>query len=255
MQHCVITGGADGIGRALVERCVQMGMHVTIVDRDAKRASSLLNALRSAGVPIHFLYADLAQEASISDVCLQLRSFPPVDLLIHSAGISAVGHFANSGLVQQQAVLDVNLRAPMLLTAGLLRLGRIAEGATLVFIASLSVFSSYPGAAVYAASKDGIAAYARSLRVALAARKINVLTVYPGPTRTAHARRYSPDNSREARRMPPEQLAGHILIAIQRRDRMLIPGVANRLTAMMGRLAPGLSEYMMRKLLLEKLPH
>lgn len=91
----------------------------------------------------------------------------------------------------------------------------------MVFVSSLAHFVSYPGASVYAASKDGLAAYARSLRVAEPA--LHVLTVFPGLTRPAHARRYGPDNSREARRMPPEKLAELIYRAVQRRQKVLIP--------------------------------
>jgi len=164
-----------------------------------------------------------------------------------------VGAFAGSALAAQLAVLDVNLRAPLLLTAGLLARGRVAPGGTLVFIASLSVFTGYPGAAVYAASKDGVAAYARSLRVALEQRGINVLTVFPGPTRTAHARRYSPDNRREGRRMAPERLAELLAVAVERRQATLIPGAGNRLFAILGRLCPPLLDHAMRKTILEKL--
>lgn len=112
---------------------------------------------------------------------------------------------------------------------------------------------SYPGAAVYAASKDGLASYARSLAVALAPQGIHVLTVYPGPTRTAHARRYSPDNSREARRMPPDKLAAAVVRAVARRQRVLVPGAGNQLFAVIGRWFPGLGEWAMKKTLWEKL--
>ena len=123
----------------------------------------------------------------------------------------------------------------------------------MAFISSLSHFVSYPGAAVYAASKDGIAAYARSLALALTPQQMHVLTVFPGPTRTEHARRYSPDNSREGRRMPPEQLAQQILVAVQRRHRMLIPGLGNRLFARFGHWFPHQSEQIMRRIILDKL--
>ncbi|MEZ4832710.1 MAG: hypothetical protein R2873_12060 [Caldilineaceae bacterium] len=103
------------------------------------------------------------------------------------------------------------------------------------------------------ATKDGVASYARSLRLALAPQNVHVLTVFPGPTRTAHARRYSPDNSREDKRMPPEELASRILRAVQRRQWTLIPGAGNRLFALAGRIVPGLVERVMRKTLYEKL--
>jgi short-subunit dehydrogenase len=83
---------------------------------------------------------------------------------------------------------------------------------------------------------------------------VRVLTVYPGPTRTAHARRYSPDNRREGRRMPPARLAELLFAAVERRDAALIPGLANRLVAAVGRLAPALAEELMRKTILDKLP-
>jgi short-subunit dehydrogenase len=83
---------------------------------------------------------------------------------------------------------------------------------------------------------------------------VHVLTVYPGPTRTAHARRYSPDNRREGRRMHPEELAELLYAAVGRRDAALIPGAANRLIAAVGRIAPALTEELMRKTIFDMLP-
>lgn len=253
-RHCVVTGGADGIGRAVAERFARAGYALTIVDRDGERASGLCQAIQAAGGLAEWIQADLAQAAELAGALRLLAGRPPADVFVHSAGISAVGRFGEGELARQHAVLDVNLRAPMQLTAGALRSGLVASGATLVYIASLSVFTSYPGAAVYAASKDGLAAYARSLRAALLGHGFNVLTVYPGPTRTAHAQRYSPDNRREQRRMPPEQLARLLYAAVARRDRALIPGPGNQLAAALGRIAPALTEELMRRTILDKLP-
>jgi short-subunit dehydrogenase len=77
---------------------------------------------------------------------------------------------------------------------------------------------------------------------------------YPGPTRTAHARRYSPDNSRENRRMPPETLAEHIFRAVERKQRVLIPSPANQAFALAGTWLPAITEAAMRQSIFEKLP-
>jgi len=252
MKHCVITGAADGIGKALAQRCGAAGYTITGIDRDAERAAATEAELRQQGISASFVVADLGQTADIDRVLDQLKAAPAIDVLIHNAGINAVGRFEGSALEQQHAVLDVNLLAPMLLTAELLRTHRIAAGGSLVFVASLSHFVGYPGAAVYAASKDGLTAYARS--VAAARRDLHVLTVFPGPTRTAHARRYSPDNRREQRRMPPEELADVIYRAIEARRRYLIPGRSNQVFAAIGRYMPALTLFLLRKTLLEKLP-
>ncbi|HMO58981.1 MAG TPA: SDR family NAD(P)-dependent oxidoreductase, partial [Roseiflexaceae bacterium] len=226
---------------------------LTIIDRDSRRAAEVCHGLRARGTTANAISADLSQAHGIAEVLRRLATQPLVDIFVHSAGISAVGAFATSTLAHQHAVLDVNLGAPLQLTAGVLRMGMLAPGATIVYLASLSVFTGYPGAAVYAASKAGLAAYARSLRVGLRRQGFNVLTVFPGPTRTAHARRYSPDNRYESRRMPPDQLAELVAMAIERRAAILIPGGSNRLMAALGRLAPQVSEYLMRKMVLDKL--
>lgn len=254
VHHCVVTGGANGIGRAVAERYARAGWSVTIIDRDAARAAWLCRTLQETSVAATWINADLSQSEGVGEVIQRLASLPPANVVVQSAGINAVGPFATVSLDEQLAVLDVNLRAPLHLTTGLLRNGLLAPRAALVFIASLSVYTGYPGAAVYAATKDGLAAYARSLRVALAQRNVHVATVYPGPTRTDHARRYSPDNRRESRRMSPERVAQAIVTAVERQQAEVIPGMINRLIAAVGRTLPPLTMYVMRKTIFEKLP-
>jgi short-subunit dehydrogenase len=89
--------------------------------------------------------------------------------------------------------------------------------------------------------------------VALVAQDIHVMTVFPGPTRTAHARRYSPDNSREEKRMAPEALAERIFGGVKKRKRFLVPGFGNRMIAIIGKWFPGVMEDMMRRVILERL--
>jgi short-subunit dehydrogenase len=246
-RHCVVTGGANGIGRAVVERYARDGWLVTIIDREAPQIN---RAIQDATT---FIHADLAHSEGIDRALRHLAALPAADVVVQSAGINAVGAFAASAIDEQLTVLDVNLRAPLHLTAGLLHFALLAPRATLVFIASLSVYTGYPGAAVYAASKDGLSSYARSLRVALAHRHMNVITVYPGPTRTAHARRYSPDNRRESRRMAPERVAACIAAAVERRRARVIPGITNQAVALIGSVAPTLTMYAMRKTIFERL--
>ena len=247
MKHAVITGAANGIGEALARRLVRAGYFVTGVDVDANRAAVLEPELGA-----RFVLADLITDAGIARVRDELCSMDPIDVLVHNAGINAVGRFSRVELNDQEKVVALNFQAPMVLTAGLLGANRIAPGGSLVFVSSLSHYVSYPGAAVYAATKSGLASYARSLSVALAPWDIHVMTVFPGPTRTAHARRYSPDNSREEKRMPPEDLAEAIHRGIGKRRRLLVPGIGNRTAAVLGTLIPRVVERVMRRAMLGK---
>jgi short-subunit dehydrogenase len=248
-RHALVTGAADGIGRALAIQLAGQGFLLSAIDRDEMQATRTLGELLNAGRAARFTITDLSTEAGMRRAIAATEGWPPLDVLIHNAGISHVGPFVRSSLVQQRAVVDVNLLAPLVISAGLLRERKIAGNAALVFLSSLSHFTGYPGASVYAATKDGLAAYARSLRAALAADHVRVLVVHPGPTRTAHARRYSPDNRREQSRMAPERLATLILAAMHRGERMLIPGAGAQMAAFAGRLAPGLLEVIMQRTL------
>ena len=247
--RALITGAADGIGAALARRLHESGVDVQGVDVDRERA---------AAQPFPFFEADLASTGAIDALLSQIEERVAADggydLVVHNAGISCTGRFEENDPLQHQAVLAVNLRAPLLLTAGLLRGSALRDGGTLVFVSSLSHQVGYPSAAVYAATKDGLTSYARSLYVALGPRRINVLTVFPGPVRTAHARRYAPPGSDESGRMDPEVLAGHIERAVRRRRRILVPGFGPRLFAWAGRLLPGVTERAMKKALYDPLP-
>jgi len=252
-RHCVITGAADGIGRALAQAFVNTGAQVTGIDVDATRATQTQADLINAGGHIRFLIADLTAQPKLHTLLEQLATRPPIDSFVHNAGISAVGPFIQSKPAHLVKVIDLNLTTPLVLTAALLQRAMMSPQSSFAFISSLSHFVSYPGAAVYAATKDGLAAYARSLAVALAPQGKHVLTVYPGPTRTAHARRYSPANSSEKRRMRPARLARQIARALQQRRRQLIPGFTNRLAAMVGRFWPWLMEELMRRAIYDRL--
>ncbi|GIK57461.1 MAG: SDR family NAD(P)-dependent oxidoreductase [Chloroflexi bacterium] len=247
----LITGVADGIGKALAWQFARAGYGVVGIDVDEAKGIATTAELTRAGFATRFLHADLSCDGDLAWLVKELHAAAPLDVLIHNAGISAVGRFEQLDLAAQERVLAVNLRAPLHLTAALGRSGLFSAAPSLVFLSSLSHYTGYPGAAVYAASKDGVAHYGRSL--SLAWPYAHTLTVFPGPTRTAHARRYSPDNSRETSRMPPEQVAAAIYQAVHRRRPRLIPGLGNQLIALGGHLLPTLLEWSMKKAILEKL--
>ncbi len=245
MKKIVITGAADGIGKALATQFIAEGHRVIGIDVDEVRAQSTQAAL---GDNLQFIIADLSDASSLEAVIEQLGT--DIDCVIHNAGISEVGYFEQSNPDQQARVIATNLVAPMILTRHLFAHDSLKNDASIVFMSSLSHYVSYPGASIYGASKTGLASYARTLSVAYPDK--HVLTVYPGPTRTAHARRYSPDNSREAARMSPGVLAKKVITAINKRQRVLIPSIPNWIFAILGRLMPSLTNYAMRKSILEQ---
>ncbi len=244
MKTCVITGAASGIGEALVKQYLSAGFKVIGVDVQSNKDLEKLEFFE-------LLLCDLMTEQGRAELLASFES--SIDVFIHSAGINYVAAFAESDVLKQLRVLDLNLTAVILLSQALLRNDLLLAGSSFVFISSLSHQLSYPGASAYAASKDGLSSLARSLGVALSPKGIHCLTVFPGPTRTPHAREHSPDNSREEKRMAPELLASKIFKAQQQKRMSLIPSFGLRVFAAIGTYFPFITEKIMVETLYKKL--
>ena len=247
-KRAVVTGAGAGLGRALTLAWLAAGWDVIGADRDMIGLQNTATAAGEGGARFRSVSCDLLTEAGRDRLLTAAKDAGGADVWVHNAGISCVGPFADSDPEAQRRVLDLNLRTPLQLTAGLLHNGLLADGGSVVFVGSLARFTGYPGAAVYAATKAGIGSYARSLRRSLAPRA-HVLEVCPGPMRTAHAARYSPHADREDSRLPPEDVAAAILQAVDRRQSLLIPGLANRVMARVGVHAPPVADAIMRRVL------
>ncbi len=247
--HTVVTGGADGIGAAVARRFAAAGHTVTILDVDAELGQAVT---ASIGANASFIQVDLSDLDSVQDAVQQLARWSQVSTLVNNAGISAAGKFEQLPLEQMLKVIDINLTGALVLTTTLMRQDRLANQHQQVYLSSLSKYVGYPGAAVYAASKDGLAAFAKTMQAAAVANS-RVTTVFPGPTRTAHARRYSPDNSREDKRMSPEAVAEAIYEGAMGKRRLVFPGAGAKVFAIFGRLLPRTAERAMKKTIYDKL--
>jgi cyclic-di-GMP-binding biofilm dispersal mediator protein len=239
--RALVTGAASGLGRALAIRLAAHGARVTALDRDAAGLATL-------PAPAEPLAADLVDTAALEGLGETLAARGPYDTVIHAAGISATGRFEALCLDEMARVIAVNLLAPMALTAALLRARALRPGGSLVLIGSLSHRLGYPGAADYAASKDGIASFGRSLRRPLARAGIKVVTVLPGPLDTPHAARHAPPGASGRGRMRPE-IAADLILARMRRGGSFTPGLGPAVAGAFGLVAPGLATRIMHRTL------
>lgn len=254
MKTVAITGAGNGIGRALALHYAGLGWGIIGIDRDEEALEETRGQAKRAGAQFRAAVADLGLQRDRQRVLGIIDRRSGVDLFIHNAAINLVGPFENLPLKDQKTLIHLNLVAPMILTRHLLANNLLRKKASLVFMGSLSSFVGYPGAAVYAGAKDGLAHYARSLRIALKPRGVHVLTVYPGPSRTRMAERCSPAaGGAERKRMPPEQVARLIARAVERRRAELIPGFKNRLFAQVGQWLPRLADWTMKRAIYDRL--
>lgn len=250
----VLTGAASGIGEQLAHGLAARGTALVLVDRDAAGLSAVAGTVRARhpGVRVDTAVVDLADLEALPALAALVRAeHPRIDLLINNAGTALVGTFEEVPAEEFDRLVDVNFRAPVVLTRELLPALLAAPGGHLVNVSSLFGLMAPPGQAAYAASKYALRGFTEALRHELAGR-VGVTVVHPGGVRTriaASARVPEGVPPERARRdlaefaallgHPPERAAAEILAAVQRRRaRLLISPGALALDVVV-RLLPG----------------
>ncbi|MCM2318046.1 MAG: SDR family oxidoreductase [Pseudomonas sp.] len=182
----LVTGGAQGIGRGIVEQFAASGAQVLIADLRQAEAEALASALQQRGQRAHALGVDLAEPAAVEALVAGIdRQFGRLDVIVHNAGYFALTDFACITPAILERTLAVNLVALFWLTQAALPLfERQGHGCVLVTSSVTGPRVAYPGLTHYAASKAGVNGFIRSAALELAPRGIRVNGVEPGMIRT-----------------------------------------------------------------------
>ncbi|WP_372622195.1 SDR family NAD(P)-dependent oxidoreductase [Falsiroseomonas sp.] len=175
----LITGGAGAIGMASARRLARGGMLPVLVDRDGTALDIAVAALRAeTGQPALGILADLLDRAAPHAIMARVaQAFGRLDCLVNNAGLSGARRIGEVAIAEWDAVLAVNLTAPMLLAQEAMPLWQARHGGSIVNIASRVWLSGAgPG---YTASKAGLIGLTRSLAVQLGPLEVTVNAVAP----------------------------------------------------------------------------
>jgi NAD(P)-dependent dehydrogenase (short-subunit alcohol dehydrogenase family) len=178
----LVSGGAQGIGRAIAERFQRAGARVLILDRDRAEGQRCAVELTAAepGLPVEFLAADLLAADQVAAVAADLRQrHGRIDVLVNNAGIEIARSFETCTLGDWDRILGVNLRGAFVLTQALLPLFS-PDGGSIVNISSIHATHAFAESLPYACSKAGLVALTRNLALELAPRRIRVNVICPG---------------------------------------------------------------------------
>jgi short-subunit dehydrogenase len=236
----LVTGAAGAIGAAIARamRTAWPDAHLLLLDRTAASMADLARELGSATA----YGADLRE---VDALPAMVRSLEPLDGLVNCAGVMRVRRVSTWQWDDARDLLAVNLLAPLRLQDLVVR-GMVERGGgVIVNVASMAGKTPLKGCMYYGASKAGLGMASEIARAELAPRGVRVVTVYPGPVRSAleqGARADYGGGGWFARMVPTgdaAELARRIMLAIARDEpRVVYPRVYE-----LGRVAPNLASW------------
>ena len=186
---CIVTGAGSGIGRATAELLATEGGHVLVADIDPARVAETVEAIEWAGGQAVGLVVDVASpEAPEAIVDATRAAFGRIDVLCNVAGIGLWKPIASTTRAEWDRVIGVNVSSVYFLTQAVAPWMRATGGGSIVNIASVHSFASWPECGVYAASKGAVLALTRSLALELIDWGIRVNAIAPGTTDTRMVR-------------------------------------------------------------------
>lgn len=183
-QAAIVTGASSGIGRAIALALAEEGASLYLIGRDEQRLEACAAEVRKKNVAVQKVRLDLTDDEAISRFVSRLRDdHTSVDVLVHSSGAFRRGKIESAPVQELDYQYRINVRAPYVLTQGLLPLLQANKG-QIVFINSTQGLDAGETVGAFAATQHALKALADSLRKEVNADGVRVISVFPGRTAT-----------------------------------------------------------------------
>ncbi|HEX6191422.1 MAG TPA: SDR family oxidoreductase [Chitinophagaceae bacterium] len=249
----VVTGGTDGIGRALVEALLGMGAKVATCGRNHDKLYLLQSEYPSAH--LHTMVADVSNENDCRRFMeTTTKFFGGIDILINNAGISMRALLKDVSTETLRKVMEINYYGSVYCTKYALP-SLIERKGTIVGVSSIAGYRGLPGRSGYSASKYALQGFLEAVRTELLEEGVHVMWVCPGFT-SSNIRHAALDKNAEAhgdtpmdegKLMSAEECAEHILRAIRKKKRTLVLTFTGKRTVFMNKFFPGLADKLAHK--------
>jgi 3-oxoacyl-[acyl-carrier protein] reductase len=185
-KTAIITGSAQGIGKAIAKEFGERGANIVIVDVNQEKIDHAVADLRHINRDVVGIKCDITQETEVENLVKQVKEqFQTIDILVNNAGITRDKLLMRMSLEDWEAVIRVNLTGTFLCTQKASKIMMHQRKGKILNIASVIGIIGNAGQANYAAAKAGIIAFTRSVAKELASRNVNVNAIAPGFIKTA----------------------------------------------------------------------
>ena len=183
-KTAIVTGGSEGVGAATARKFAEAGANLMLVARGRKNLDAIAEELRELTRVEVF-----AMDVSDPEDCVNLfkkteYEFGRIDVLVNNAGYHERGPVESVSAEALGKMIDVNLRAPIVLARLALPYMHETGGGAVINVSSLAGRTPVPGSAAYSASKFGLRAFTFALAEELRGSKIKLAAVSPGPVDT-----------------------------------------------------------------------
>jgi len=180
----IITGGSEGVGAATARRFAEAGANLMLVARNKRKLEAIAEELR-ARTRVEIFAMDVSDPEACVDVFRKAEfEFGRIDVLVNNAGFNKRGPAETVSAEDLGRMIEVNLKAPVMLTRIVLPYLREAGGGAIINVGSLAGRSPLPTQATYSASKAGLRTFTYALSEELRGSGIKIAIVSPGPIDT-----------------------------------------------------------------------
>lgn len=245
-RTCLVTGGSSGIGTEIARQLVRRGHGVTLVARREDRLRELAGQLSTeGGTRCEVLPADLTDLDARAGLVTRLDELGlTVDVLVNNAGFSTMGPVHRSDPGREIAMIRTDVEAVAHLCSLFLPGMVERRSGAVLNVASTAAFQPLPGQAGYAASKSFVLSYSHAVRTELRGTGVTMTVLCPGPVETGFAEAAGIGDEQASQSLPSFMWVPADAVAKEAVDGMdadrgvVIPGMANRVSAIGGHLAP-----------------
>lgn len=234
----LITGGTSGIGLELANQLASLGNTVIVTGRDQAK----LDLIGKEHPSLTTINSDVSDPAAIAQLYERVtKEFPKLNVLINNAGIMRKINLQDKGVDLEDLVreIETNLTGPVRMVKQFLPHLKLQGSSAIVNVSSGLAFVPFPISPIYSATKAGLHAFTRSLRVQLKNTSVRVFELAPPSTQTPLQNAFDSTDVKASANMDVNKLARKAIKGLTR-DRLEIRPGASNVLKWISRIAPGI---------------